>query len=101
RRAHPTTTPCPYTTLFRSDSGKKILVPKGEDQGSGHRYTGNFSVVVRDGNHPVTKGMPQEWMHNRDELYDNMRGPIENVHLLARSEEHTSELQSRENLVCR
>ncbi len=27
--------------------------------------------------------MPREWMHNNDELYDNMRGPIENVHLLA------------------
>ena len=27
--------------------------------------------------------MPLEWLHNNDELYDNMRGPIENVHLLA------------------
>jgi type 1 glutamine amidotransferase len=65
------------------DKGKAIRVPKGEDQGSGHRYTGNFSVVVRDAEHPVTKGMPREWMHNRDELYDNMRGPILNVHMLA------------------
>jgi type 1 glutamine amidotransferase len=65
------------------DSGKQVLVPKGADQGSGHRYTGPFSVVVRDPSHPVTKGMPREWMHVQDELYDNMRGPIENVHLLA------------------
>jgi type 1 glutamine amidotransferase len=65
------------------DSGKQVIVPKGADQGSGHRYTGPFAVVIRDPEHPVTKGMPREWMHARDELYDNMRGPVENVHLLA------------------
>jgi type 1 glutamine amidotransferase len=65
------------------ENGKEIRVTKGEGDGSGHRYTGKFSVTVRDGEHPVTKGMPKEWMHNNDELYDNMRGPIENIHMLA------------------
>jgi type 1 glutamine amidotransferase len=27
--------------------------------------------------------MPKEWQHVGDELYDNMRGPIENVTVLA------------------
>ena len=65
------------------ENGKEVIVPKGEDLGSSHRYTGPFAVVIRDPEHPVTKGMPREWMHARDELYDNMRGPIEHVHLLA------------------
>jgi type 1 glutamine amidotransferase len=65
------------------DEGKEIRVPKGEGDGSGHRYTGPFSVVVRDGDHPITKGMPREWLHAQDELYDNMRGPIKNVRVLA------------------
>lgn len=65
------------------DDGKVVIVPAGEDLGSGHRSGGNFKIVVRDADHPVTKGMPKEWMHASDELYDNMRGPIENVHLLA------------------
>ncbi len=69
--------------LFLDDQGKSVKLDSGKGDGSGHRYTGDFSVVVRDGDHPVTKGMPKEWMHNRDELYDNMRGPIENIHLLA------------------
>ena len=69
--------------LKLDDKGKEIRVPKGQDQNSGHRYSGNFSIIVRDAKHPITKGMPREWMHARDELYDNMRGPIENVHLLA------------------
>jgi type 1 glutamine amidotransferase len=69
--------------LLLDDSGKEVRVPKGKGDGSGHRYTGPFSVVVRDAEHPVTKGMPREWKHTRDELYDNMRGPIRNVRVLA------------------
>ncbi len=69
--------------LFLNDEGKAQTVKSGEGDGSGHRYTGPFAVTVRDGDHPVTKGMPMEWQHVRDELYDNMRGPIENVKVLA------------------
>jgi type 1 glutamine amidotransferase len=69
--------------LYLDDAGKPVNVPSGQDQSSGHRYTGPFTITIRDDSHPVTKGMPREWMHARDELYDNMRGPIENVHLLA------------------
>jgi type 1 glutamine amidotransferase len=65
------------------DSGKETRVPKGEGDGSGHRYSGEFTVTIRDGSHPVTAGMPKEWLHARDELYDNLRGPIRNIHLLA------------------
>jgi hypothetical protein len=69
--------------LKLDENGKEVRVPAGQDQGSGHRYAGKFSITIRDAEHPVTKGMPLEWAHNNDELYDNMRGPIENVHLLA------------------
>ena len=33
--------------------------------------------------HPITKGMPQKWLHAKDELYDSLRGPAENVEVLA------------------
>jgi type 1 glutamine amidotransferase len=69
--------------LYLDERGSPVKVPSGKGDGSGHRYTGKFVVTVRDDTHPVTKGMPREWMHNQDELYDNMRGPIENVHILA------------------
>jgi type 1 glutamine amidotransferase len=69
--------------LYFTDNGKPTRVPKGEGLGSGHRTGGNWAVVVRDPEHPITKGMPREWMHASDELYDNMRGPIENVDVLA------------------
>jgi type 1 glutamine amidotransferase len=65
------------------ESGKEVIIEAGQDQGSGHRYVGPFMVTIRDTEHPITRGMPREWMHVRDELYDNMRGPIEHVHVLA------------------
>jgi type 1 glutamine amidotransferase len=69
--------------LYLDDSGKEVRVAKGQGDDSGHRSGGNFQIVVRDGAHPITRGMPREWMHASDELYDNMRGPIENIKLLA------------------
>src|SRR5205085_10038806 len=69
--------------LYLDDQGKSVKMPSGQGGGSNHAYTGPFTVTLRDDTHPVTKGMPREWLHNNDELYDHMRGPIENVHLLA------------------
>jgi len=41
-----------------------------------------FQIVVR-GNHPITNGLPQTWMHQGDELYARMRGPGKNMSVLA------------------
>ncbi len=58
-------------------------MPKGKGPGAGHGAYHPFVVTLRNAEHPITKGMPREWMHAGDELYHGMRGPIENVHLLA------------------
>jgi hypothetical protein len=63
--------------------GKEMRVPKGKGPGAGHGAYHPFLITVRDAEHPITKGMPREWMHAGDELYHGMRGPIEHVHLLA------------------
>jgi type 1 glutamine amidotransferase len=42
-----------------------------------------FAVTVRDAEHPITKGLPPVWMHAGDELYARMRGPGENMTILA------------------
>ena len=33
--------------------------------------------------HPIVKGLPTEWMHAKDELYHSLRGPAENVEVIA------------------
>ena len=42
-----------------------------------------FKVVDRVTDHPVTAGLPKEWMHVNDELYSRLRGPGENMTILA------------------
>jgi type 1 glutamine amidotransferase len=42
-----------------------------------------FPIVVRDRNHPITQGLPETWMHAADELYNSLRGPGENLDVLA------------------
>jgi hypothetical protein len=63
--------------------GKEMRVPKGKGPGAGHGAGHAFTVTLRNAEHPITKGMPSEWLHAADELYHGMRGPIENVKLLA------------------
>jgi type 1 glutamine amidotransferase len=34
-----------------------------------------FQMTVQDADHPITKGLPKQWMHAGDELYATLRGP--------------------------
>src|SRR5690606_41726606 len=87
------TTSFPYTTLFRSSRTIKGSVTKSASVGSG-------DVVVDVG------GEEAEEDDELDEDEEVFVGPLaayvhNDVAATNRSEEHTSELQSRENLVSR
>ncbi len=42
-----------------------------------------FAVTTRAAAHPIMKGLPPIWMHAGDELYATLRGPGENMTVLA------------------
>jgi type 1 glutamine amidotransferase len=42
-----------------------------------------YTINIRDTEHPITRGIPEKWLHQNDELYGNLRGPAENIHVLA------------------
>jgi uncharacterized protein len=65
------------------DKGEVVRTPRGKGPGSGHGPPHAFAVVVRDADHPITRGMPAEWMHAKDELYHGQRGPAKAMHILA------------------
>jgi type 1 glutamine amidotransferase len=65
------------------DEGKLVRVPKGEGPGGGHGPAQPFEVTIRVKDHPITKGLPEKWQHVKDELYHGMRGPAENMAILA------------------
>jgi type 1 glutamine amidotransferase len=61
----------------------KIVRDEKPGNGGSHGRQHAFAVTVRDAEHPITKGLPAEWMHNTDELYDRLRGPAKDVTVLA------------------
>lgn len=42
-----------------------------------------FLITMRDQTHPITKGLPDFWMHAKDECYSLLRGPAQNMTILA------------------
>jgi type 1 glutamine amidotransferase len=53
----------------------------------------SFVVETRDANHPITKGLPEKWLHARDELYSTLCGPAENVTVLATAQSDVTHQQ--------
>lgn len=70
----------PY--VYYDQDGKLIRDTQAGRAGS-HGAQAEFLITVREPNHPITKGMPLTWMHTKDEMYDRLRGPAENMTVLA------------------
>ena len=69
--------------LTVDDHGQVVRTSKGEGPGAGHGPQHAYKIVVRDPEHPITKGLPKEWMHAKDELYHGQRGPAKDMEILA------------------
>ena len=52
-------------------------------RGGAHGKPWEYKVIVRDTEHPITKGLPTEFLQAKEELYDRLRGPAENMSILA------------------
>jgi HEAT repeat protein len=61
----------------------KVVRDESPGVGGYHGDQHAFMVVNRDTSHPITEGLPEKWMHARDELYSLLRGPGENMNILA------------------
>jgi type 1 glutamine amidotransferase len=69
----------PYLRL-RDGKWVKDMTP---GVGGSHGKQHEFVIVTRAPDHPIMKGLPARWMHAKDELYDRLRGPANNVLVLA------------------
>jgi uncharacterized protein len=61
----------------------KLTIDTTAGRGGNHGPQHEFVVKIRDKKHPITKGMPEEWLHTKDELYEKLRGPAKNMTILA------------------
>src|SRR2546426_5123595 len=97
-RRPPRSTLFPYTTLFRSSLRPEGRVGRGRDPGHllGVRRTGHPERPVL---HHASQSRGQRPVAGRHAVL--ARGAVRLARCAVRSEEHTSELQSPCNLVCR
>jgi type 1 glutamine amidotransferase len=61
----------------------KLVRDTSPGKGGNHGPQHEFLVRTRDSKHPITAGLPEKWMHVKDELYEKLRGPAENMTVLA------------------
>ena len=61
----------------------KLVSDNRPGAGGSHGAIHPFRLVTRTTDHPITKGLPAEWVHAGDELYDSLRGPGTNMTVLA------------------
>lgn len=69
----------PYLRL-RDD---KFIHDTTAGRGGSHGQQHAFIMDTRMPQHPIMAGLPAQWMHAKDELYDRLRGPAVNVTVLA------------------
>lgn len=70
----------PY--VYYNNEGK-LVRDNSPGPGGSHGPQHEYLITVWDDSHPITKGMPKQWLHAQDELYDRLRGPAENLDVLA------------------
>lgn len=61
----------------------KLVRDTAKGRGGNHGPQHEFVITNQNNAHPITKGMPKEWLHTKDELYDMLRGPAKNMTVLA------------------
>ncbi len=71
-------------------SGPYVYIQDGEvvrdespGRGGSHGSQHEFAVQSYKPSHPILKGLPEKWMHAQDELYSELRGPANNLEILA------------------
>jgi type 1 glutamine amidotransferase len=74
----------PYVRYWEGKIIKDLSPGRGGSHGARHP----FVLEVRDANHPITQGLPAKFAHAQDELYDRLRGPAENLTVLATAYAH-------------
>ena len=53
----------------------ELVLDNRPGHGGSHGQQREYPMHCRNAKHPITKGLPDNWMHARDEMYDSMRGP--------------------------
>ena len=61
----------------------QLVIDTSSGIGGTHGKRREFLVRTRVTDHPITRGLPEAWLHGTDELYSLLRGPAKNMQILA------------------
>jgi type 1 glutamine amidotransferase len=61
----------------------KVIRDYSSGRGGAHGKGEAYQVKTFNKEHAIMKGLPEVWMHSKDELYHSLRGPAENLDVLA------------------
>jgi uncharacterized protein len=61
----------------------RIIRDTSPGAGGHHGEVHEYVVEIRLPQHLIAKGLPPKWLHAPDELYDSLRGPAQNVGVIA------------------
>ncbi len=64
------------------DGQGQVVRDNSAGKGGNHGPQHQFEIVMRQ-SHPITDGMPKSFLHAQDELYEQLRGPGQNMTILA------------------
>jgi type 1 glutamine amidotransferase len=76
----------PYVYYSRNE----LVIDTSAGPAGSHGPRHEFEIRTRITDHPITKGLPERWMHGSDELYQQLRGPANNLKVLATAFADTS-----------
>jgi type 1 glutamine amidotransferase len=65
------------------DKAEELVRDPSPGPGGAHGPQHQFQLEIRAPDHPITRGMPRRWLHTQDECYERLRGPAENMTILA------------------
>lgn len=71
----------PY--VYYNAEGEIVRDNSKKGKTGAHGPRDEFLITMRDKEHPITKDVPDFWMQTKDECYSHLRGPAQNMTILA------------------
>ncbi len=71
----------PY--VFYTNEGELTRDAESDGRCGKHGPGHHIPITLRVKDHPITKGLPEQWLTAKDECYALLRGPAENMTILA------------------
>jgi type 1 glutamine amidotransferase len=71
------------TWVYYTDEGEEVRDATTPGKSGAHGARHEFVITLRNSKHPITKGLPKKWLTSEDECYATLRGPADNLTVLA------------------